>query len=104
MKRMSPKTNRIAQNLTEMPNRNKEFFTGGEGERGKGEGGRGEGGGGIETSTAPEHKRQRYKPFRDPGTICYFALEPVLSSILTFTKLVTKIFVTWFQILLPQLL
>ena len=45
MKRMSPKTNRIAQNLTEMPNRNKEFFTGGEGEggRGKGEGGRGEG-------------------------------------------------------------
>ena len=46
MKRMSPKTNRIAQNLTEMPNRNKEFFTGGEGGRGKGEGGRGEGGGG----------------------------------------------------------
>lgn len=99
MKRMSPKTNRIAQNLTEMPNRNKEFFTGGEGE-----GGRGEGGGGIETSTAPEHKRQRYKPFRDPRTICYFALEPVLSSILTFTKLVTKVFVTWFQILLRQLL
>lgn len=97
MKRMSPKTNRIAQNLTEMPNRNKEFFTGGEG-------GRGEGGGGIETSTAPEHKRQRYKPFRDPRTICYFALEPVLSSILTFTKLVTKVFVTWFQILLRQLL
>ena len=89
MKRMSPKTNRIAQNLTEMPNRNKEFVTGGEG------------GGGIETSTAPEHKRQRYKPFRDPGIICYFALEPVLSSsILTFTKLVTKVFVTWFQILL----
>ena len=80
MKRMSPKTNRIAQNLTEMPNRNKEFVTGGEGG-----GGRGEGGGGIETSTALEHKRQRYKPFRDPGTICYFALEPVLSSILTFT-------------------
>ena len=44
MKRMSPKTNRIAQNLTEMPNRNKEFFTGGEGGRGKGGGGKGEGG------------------------------------------------------------
>lgn len=87
---MNPKTNRIAQNLTEMPNRNKEFVTGGEGGGGRG----------IETSTEPEHKRQRYKPFRDPGTICYFALEPVLSSILTFTKLVTKVFVTWFQILL----
>lgn len=91
IKRISPKTNRIAQNLTEMPNRNKEFVTGGEGGGGRG----------FETSTEPEHKRQRYKPFRDPGTICYFALEPVLSSsILTFTKLVTKVFVTWFQILL----
>lgn len=36
MKRMSPKTNRIAQNLTEMPNRNKEFVTGGEGGGGRG--------------------------------------------------------------------